>query len=81
MTTNLLARHLCGGVVMHDECCDVCRSMLLPTKRIVSILLGAPLLRASDGGMRTLLAINLCGSSTWVVVFALAQEHGCVPAW
>ena len=62
MTTNLLARHLCGGVVvMHDEC----RSMLLPTKRIVPILLGAPLLRASDGGMRTLLAIDLCGSSTW----------------
>ena len=59
MTTNLLARHLCGGVVvMHDEC----RSMLLPTKRIVPILLGAPLLRASDGGMRTLLAIDLCGS-------------------
>ena len=60
--TNLLARHLCGVVVMHDKCCDVCRSMLLPTKRIVPILLGAPLLRASDGGMHTLLAIDLCGS-------------------
>ena len=56
MTNNLLARHLCGGVVMHDACCDVCRSMLLPTKRIVPILLGAPLLRASDGGMHTLQA-------------------------
>jgi hypothetical protein len=55
-------------------------SLHAATKRIVPILLGAPLLRASDGGMHTLLAIDLCGS-TWVVVFALAQEHGCVPAW
>jgi hypothetical protein len=55
-------------------------SLHVATKRIVPILLGAPLLRASDGGMHTLLAIDLCGS-TWVVVFALAQEHGCVPAW
>ena len=47
--TNLLARHLCGVVVMHDECCgDMCRSMLLPTKRIVPILLGAPLLRVAE---------------------------------
>ena len=23
-TNNLLARQLCGVVVMHDECCDVC---------------------------------------------------------
>ena len=51
------------------------------TMRIVpTILLGASLLQASDGGMHTLLAIDLAGS-TWVVVFALAQEHGCVPAW
>ena len=34
--TDLLARHLCGVVVMHVDCCDVCHSMLLLSVQYLS---------------------------------------------
>ena len=48
MTNNLLARHLCVVVVM---------CVHAATKRIVPILLGAPLLRASDFCMHSTLSV------------------------
>ena len=48
--------------------------VLAATKRIVPILLGAPLLRASDGSMHTLSVARPRGGS-------ITQEQGCVRAW